>query len=56
MKNKFTWIHCNDSISTTITEQMLHDFNLKRQETTHLKRKASYTKMLRKSNYFRIPI
>jgi hypothetical protein len=46
MKNKFAWIHRINCVPAAITEQMLHDFNLKKQEMTNLKRKVSYAKML----------
>jgi hypothetical protein len=54
MKNKFAWIHCSNCIAAAITKQMLHDFNLKKQEMTNLKRKVSYATMLGKSMYLRI--
>jgi len=56
MKNKFAWIYSFNCITTTITKQMLHDFNLKKQEITHLKRKVSCVKMLGKWMYLRKPI
>jgi hypothetical protein len=56
MKNKFAWIYGFDRIAAAITEQMLHDLNLKKQETTHIKREVSCAKMLRKRMYLRIRI
>jgi hypothetical protein len=53
MKNKFARIHGSNCIAAAITEQMLHDFNLKKQEMTNLKRKVSYAKMLKKPMYSR---
>ncbi|UCC57617.1 MAG: hypothetical protein JSW14_04345 [Candidatus Bathyarchaeum sp.] len=54
MKNKFAWINCSNCIAATITKQMLHDFNLKKQEMTNLKRKVSCAEMLGKPMYLRI--
>jgi len=34
MKNEFAGVHGFDRIAAAITEQLLHDLNLKRQETT----------------------
>jgi hypothetical protein len=56
MKNKFARIHGSNCIAAAITEQMLHDFNLKKQEMTNLKKKVSYAKMLEKPMYLRIQI
>jgi len=56
MKNKLAGIRGFNFIAATITKQMLHDFNLKKQETTNLKRKVSCAKMLVKLMYFRISI
>jgi len=36
MKNKLAGIHCSNCIAATITKQMLHEFNLKKQEMTNL--------------------
>jgi len=41
MKNKLAGIHYNNRVPATITEHVLHDFNLKRQEMKQLKRKVS---------------
>ena len=56
MKNKLAWIYCLNGIAAAITKQVLHDFNLKKQEMTNLKRKVSFTKMLGKLMYLRIRI
>ncbi len=56
MKNKFAGIHGFDCIAAAITEQMLHDLNLKRQEITYIKREVSCAKMLRKRMYLRTRI
>jgi hypothetical protein len=56
MKNKFAWVYGFDCIAAAITEQVLHDLNLKRQEMTYVKREVSYAKMLRKRMYLRIRI
>jgi hypothetical protein len=54
MKSKFAGIHCLDGVAAAITKQMLHDFNLKRQEMTNLKRKVSYAEIMEKLDYLRI--
>jgi len=54
MKNKFAWIHGFDCIAAAITEQMLHDVNLKRQEMMYIKREVSCAKMLKKWMYLRM--
>jgi hypothetical protein len=54
MKNKFAWIYYSNCVAAAITEKMFHDFNLKKQEMTNLKREVSYAKMLEKSMYSRI--
>jgi len=51
MKNKFAGIYGFDCIAAAITEQLLHDVNLKRQEMTYVKREVSCAKMLRKLMY-----
>ena len=56
MKSKLARIHCLDRVAAAITEQVLHDFNLKKQETTNLKREVSNAKMLRKWEYLRMLI
>ena len=56
MKNKFALIDGFNCITTTITKQMLHDFNLTKQEMTYLKRKVSCAEMLGKLMYLRILI
>jgi len=56
MKNEFAWIYGFDCIAAAITEQLLHDFNLKRQEMTYVKREVSCAKMLVKLMYLRIRI
>ncbi len=56
MKSKLAWIHCFNGIAVTITEQMLNDFNLKKQEMTNLKRKVSCAEMLGKLMYLRTRI
>ena len=53
MKSKLAWIHCLNGIAAAITKQMLHDFNLKKQEMTNLKRKVSCAEMLGKLMYLR---
>ncbi len=52
MKNEFAWIYSFDCIAAAITKQMLHDFNLTKQEMTHLKREVSCAEMLGKLMYF----
>jgi hypothetical protein len=54
MKSKFAGIHCLDGVAAAITKQMLHDFNLKRQEMTNLKRKVSCAEIMEKLDYLRI--
>ena len=54
MKNKFAWIDGFNCIAATITKQMLHDFNLTKQEMTYLKREVSCAEMLGKLMYLRI--
>jgi len=56
MKNKFAWVYGFNGIAAAITKQVLHDFNLTNQETSHLKREVSCTEMLGKRMYVRIPI
>jgi len=56
MKNKFAWIYGFDCIAAAIAKQVLHDFNLKRQEMTWIKREVSYVEMLGKLMYLRIRI
>ena len=40
MKNKLTGIDYRNCIATTIAKQMLHDFNLKRQEMMNTKKES----------------
>ena len=54
MKNEFAWIYSFDCIAAAITEQVLHDFNLTKQEMTYLKREVSCAEMLGKLMYLRI--
>jgi len=54
MKNEVAWIDSFDCIAAAITEQVLHDFNLTKQEMTHLKREVSCAEMLGKLMYLRI--
>jgi hypothetical protein len=54
MKNELAWIHCINGIAAAITKQILHDFNLKKQEMTNLKRKVSCTEIMEKLDYLRI--
>jgi len=54
MKNKLAWIHCINGIAAAITKQILHDFNLKKQEMTNLKRKVSCAEIMKKLDYLRI--
>lgn len=54
MKNKLAWIHCINGIAAAITKQMVHDFNLKKQEMTNLKRKVSCAEIMKKLDYLRI--
>jgi len=54
MKNELAWIHCINGIAAAITKQILHDFNLKKQEMTNLKRKVSCTEIMKKLDYLRI--
>ena len=54
MKNKLAWIHCINGIAAAITKQILHDFNLKKQEMTNLKRKVSCAEIMEKLDYLRI--
>ena len=56
MKNKFAGIYGFNCIAATITKQMLHDFNLTKQEMTYLKREVSCAEMLGKRMYLRILI
>ena len=56
MENKFAWMHSLNRVSAAITEQICHDFNLMKQETTHLKREVSSARMLEKRMYFRTQI
>jgi len=56
MKNEFAWIYGFDRIAAAITEQLLHDLNLKRQETTQVKREVSGAEMLKKRMYLRTRI
>jgi hypothetical protein len=51
MKNKFAGIYGFDCVAAAIAEQLLHDFNLKRQEMAYVKREVSCAKMLRKRMY-----
>jgi hypothetical protein len=53
MKSKFAGIHCLDGVAAAITKQMLHDFNLKRQEMTNLKRKVSSAEIVKNMDYLR---
>ena len=46
MKRELAGIHCLNRVAAAIAEQGLHDFNLKIQETTNLKREVSGAKML----------
>lgn len=46
MKNKFAGIHCINGIAAAITKQVLHDFNLKKQEMTNLKREVSCAEIM----------
>jgi len=41
MKNEFAGVYGFNCIAATITKQMLHDFNLTKQEMTYLKREVS---------------
>ncbi len=52
MKNKFARIHCLDRVAATVTKQMCHIFNLKRQEITNLKRKVSNAEIMEKWNIY----
>ena len=54
MKNKLAGIHCSNGIAAAITKQILHDFNLKKQEMTNLKRKVSCAEIMEKLDYLRI--
>jgi len=54
MKNEFAWIDGFNCIAAAITKQMLHDFNLTKQEMTYLKREVSCAKMLGKLMYLQI--
>ena len=56
MKEKLAGIYRLNGVAATITKQMLHDFNLKKQEITNLKRKVSYAEMLVKLMYSRMDI
>jgi hypothetical protein len=56
MKNEFAWIHGFDRIAAAITKQLLHDLNLKKQETTQVKREVSCIVMLVKLMYLRTRI
>jgi hypothetical protein len=51
MKSELARIHCLNRVAAAITEQVLHDFNLKKQDTTNLKREVSGAKMLEKLEY-----
>jgi hypothetical protein len=53
MKNKLAGIHCINGIAAAITKQVLHVFNLKRQEMTNLKRKVSCAEIMEKPDYLR---
>ena len=56
MKNEFAWVYGFNRVSAAVAEQLLHDFNLKKQEMKRVKREVSCTKMLRKRMYLRIRI
>lgn len=53
MKSELARIHCINGVAAAITKQMLHDFNLKKQDTTNLKRKVSCAKISEKLDYLR---
>lgn len=52
MKSKLAWIHCLNGIAAAITKQMLHDFNLKKQEMTNLKKESFLRRNVRKTDVF----
>jgi hypothetical protein len=53
MKNKFAGVHSFDSVTAAVTEHLLHDINLKKQETLMVKREVSCAKMMGKRMYLR---
>jgi hypothetical protein len=54
MKSELARIHCLNRVAAAITEQVLHDFNLKKQDTTNLKREVSGAKMLENWSIYKI--